>query len=192
MAGAGWLRRRTSMTRRRWDRLGVRLGAVETPSVRVYLAGRVSVEASGSVMPSDQFPGQQGRVAFAYLALERARPVTHGELAQVLSESLPPAWEAALSAIVSKLRSAIARSGLAGAISMKYSRGAYGCRSWPTRGWTWRPRRTRSTRPSRRCARGTHVKAYGPERRRASHRAPPIPRGRGRRLDRSASRRGGQ
>lgn len=99
---------------------------METPSVRVYLAGRVSVEASGSVLPSDQFPGQQGRIAFAYLALERARPVTHGELAEVLwSESLPPAWEAALSAIVSKLRSAVARSGLAGAISMNSSRGAY-------------------------------------------------------------------
>jgi DNA-binding SARP family transcriptional activator len=65
-------------------------------------------------------------VAFAYLALERAHPVTHGELAEVLwREELPPAWEAALSAIVSKLRSLVAKSGLAGAISMTSSRGAY-------------------------------------------------------------------
>lgn len=99
---------------------------METPSVRVYLAGRVFVEAPGSVLTSDQFPGQQGRVAFAYLALERARPVTHAELAEVLwPEALPAAWESALSAIVSKLRSVIAKAGLESAISTTSSRGAY-------------------------------------------------------------------
>jgi SARP family transcriptional regulator, regulator of embCAB operon len=99
---------------------------MEPPSVRVHLAGRVSVEATDAVLPSDRFPGQQGRVAFAYLALERARPVTHAELAEVLwPEALPPAWEAALSAIVSKLRSVVTKSGLGRAIAMTSSRGAY-------------------------------------------------------------------
>ena len=108
---------------------------MESSRVRVYLAGRVSVEGAGAVLSSDQFPGQQGRVAFAYLALERAHPVTHAELAEVLWPAvLPPAWESALSAIVSKLRSVVARSGLGSTIGMTSSRGAYEL-SLPADGW---------------------------------------------------------
>jgi SARP family transcriptional regulator, regulator of embCAB operon len=105
---------------------------LESPSVRVYLAGRVSVESPNGVLRSEQFPGQQGRVAFAYLALERASPVTHAELAEVLwPAELPPAWGAALSAIVSKLRSLVVKSGLGDAVMVTSSRGSYELRLSP-------------------------------------------------------------
>jgi DNA-binding SARP family transcriptional activator len=54
-------------------------------------------------------PGRQGRRAFAFLALERARPVPIEELADAVWGTATPAgaWETALSAIVSKLRAAL-------------------------------------------------------------------------------------
>ena len=82
---------------------------MEPSTIRVYLAGRVAVEASARIIGPDEFPGQQGRVAFAYLAVERGRPVTVDELAAALwPEEQPAAWESALRAIISKLRSLIA------------------------------------------------------------------------------------
>jgi DNA-binding SARP family transcriptional activator len=105
---------------------------VDSPSVRVYLAGRVSIETPGAALRSEQFPGQQGRVAFAYLAIERGRQVTHAELAEVLwPAELPPAWGAALSAIVSKLRSLVTKAGLADTIMMSSARGSYELRLPP-------------------------------------------------------------
>lgn len=101
-------------------------GSLEAPSVRVYVTGRVSVEASGNFIPYEQFPGQQGRVTLAYLALERGRPVTRGELAEILwPTDLPPAWDTAVSAIVSKLRSLFSRSGFGPVLSLASARGCY-------------------------------------------------------------------
>lgn len=101
-------------------------GSLEAPSVRLYLTGRVSVEALGNFIPYEGFPGQQGRVALAYLTLERGRPVTRGELAEVLwPANLPPAWDVAVSAIVSKLRSLFAKSGLGGELRLSSIRGCY-------------------------------------------------------------------
>lgn len=93
------------------------------PSVRVWLAGRVAVEAGGTLAGPEAFPGQQGRVAFAYLVLERDRPVTREELAETLwPEALPAAWESALNAIASKLRGVLARPGGAALVG---ARGSY-------------------------------------------------------------------
>jgi DNA-binding SARP family transcriptional activator len=99
---------------------------LESPPVRLYLAGRVSVEGGAQLVRSDQFPGQQGRVAFAYLATERGRPITLEELAEAIWPGrLPPAWESALRAIVSKLRSVIAKPGLCGTSALTSARGCY-------------------------------------------------------------------
>jgi DNA-binding SARP family transcriptional activator len=58
-------------------------------------------------------PGRQGRRLFAYLALERSRQVTRDELVESLWPRQPPAaFEMALSAIVSKLRSLLQEIGL--------------------------------------------------------------------------------
>src|SRR5712691_843550 len=81
--------------------------------LRVYLAGEVQVEHGEDLLREAALPGRQGRLAFAYLAAERERAVTHGELADLLwPEGAPPSWTVALSAIVSKLRSRLAGVGL--------------------------------------------------------------------------------
>lgn len=106
-----------------WRTLG---GSLASPVVRISLAGTVSIETAGEMIRADRFPGQQGRVAFAYLVLERGRPVTHAELAEALwPGELPHAWESALSAIVSKLRSLIGSCKWEGPPALASARGAY-------------------------------------------------------------------
>jgi DNA-binding SARP family transcriptional activator len=115
-----------------WPVLGEIL---ESPPIRVYLAGRVAIERAGTLIESSRFPGQQGRVALAYLTLERGRPATRAELAEVLwRDRLPAAWESALSAIVSKLRSVIAGSALDGLVELQGARGCYELRL-PSGAW---------------------------------------------------------
>jgi DNA-binding SARP family transcriptional activator len=81
--------------------------------LRLYLTGRVMAERDGHVVDETRLPGRQGPLALAYLALERARPVPIDELGDaVWGDSLPRAWETALSAIVSKLRAALGALGL--------------------------------------------------------------------------------
>jgi DNA-binding SARP family transcriptional activator len=81
--------------------------------LRLYLTGRVTAERDGRTVDEKRLPGRQGPVALVYLALERARPVPIDEVADaVWGESLPRAWETALSAIVSKLRSALGDYGV--------------------------------------------------------------------------------
>jgi len=70
-------------------------------------------ERDGRVVDEKGLPGRQGPLALVYLALERAHPVPMDELADaVWGESLPRAWETALSAIVSKLRSTLGGFGV--------------------------------------------------------------------------------
>src|SRR5438552_9087845 len=75
-------------------------------SLRIYLTGRVGVAiGSDLVINERQFRDRQGRRLFAYLACSRGRPVPRGELVQLIwPEATPPAWESALSALVSRLR----------------------------------------------------------------------------------------
>ena len=76
------------------------------------------------IEPSD-FPGRQGRLAFAYLAASPRR-VERDQLADVLwGEHLPEAWQTALNAIVSKLRRILDRAGVDGASVLEASRGCY-------------------------------------------------------------------
>ena len=77
--------------------------------LRVFLLGDISLVAAGRIVRADALPGRQGRIAAAYLLMERNRPIPRDQLADVLwPGSLPPAYEVALSAIVSKLRAAFA------------------------------------------------------------------------------------
>jgi hypothetical protein len=79
---------------------------------RIYLTGKLWVEAGDSFIDESMFPSRQGRVAFAYLAIEHDRPVPREELADAIwLEDLPPGWEGALSAIVSKLRTLLKHLG---------------------------------------------------------------------------------
>ena len=94
--------------------------------LRIYLSGRMTIEARGSVIGPQEFPGQQGRAAFAFLVGERGVPVPRSALADALwTGDLPPSWQTALSSIVSKLRSLLARAGLDGAEALRTSGGCY-------------------------------------------------------------------
>lgn len=89
----------------------------ESRSVRIHLAGRVSLEVDGRQIEQSAFPGQQGRVVFAYLVAERSRPIERAELAAVLwPGEMPPSGESALTAVVSKVRALVCRAGLEAAL----------------------------------------------------------------------------
>ncbi|HYE90927.1 MAG TPA: BTAD domain-containing putative transcriptional regulator [Terriglobales bacterium] len=65
-------------------------------------------ERDGQLVDEKRLPGRQGPLALVYLALERGRPVPIDALADAIwAEKLPRAWETALSALVSKLRSSL-------------------------------------------------------------------------------------
>ena len=85
----------------------------------------MAVEADGAVIGGEQFPGRQGRVLFACLALEHGQPVPRDQLATALWGERPPAtWDKALSVLVSKLRSLLGGVGVDGAGVLT---GAFGC-----------------------------------------------------------------
>jgi YVTN family beta-propeller protein len=93
--------------------------------LKVFLAGRVSVEVDGVRIDEERFPGRQGRLVFAYLVAEAGRPVPHDELAEAVWGDTPPAtWEKALSVVVSKLRTLLAPLGVDGSNLLT---GAFGC-----------------------------------------------------------------
>ena len=79
--------------------------------LRVYLAGKVAVEDGSVLVPEIRFPGRQGRLVFAILAWERQRAISLAELADIVWDDEPPtAWETALRALVSKVRTVLDKS----------------------------------------------------------------------------------
>jgi len=73
--------------------------------MRIYLTGRLMVETESELLDEENMPARQGRTAFAYLVLNRRRPVSRLELGAALwGDSPPEAWEASLSALLSRLR----------------------------------------------------------------------------------------
>ena len=59
-------------------------------NVRISLTERLAVEANGTVLDEQRFPGRQGRIVFAYLAAQKDRPVPRDELAELLwGDELP-------------------------------------------------------------------------------------------------------
>ena len=81
--------------------------------VRVYVTGRLTVERGRARLEARDLPGRQGRLALAYLVLSRSRPVPRDELVGALwPVDAPRAVDAALSALISKLRSGLASIGL--------------------------------------------------------------------------------
>lgn len=73
-------------------------------ATRIHLCGRLTAEISGRQIESE-LPGRQGRLLFAYLALNRAHAVRRDELIAAVWEEQPPAaTDSALSALLSKLR----------------------------------------------------------------------------------------
>ena len=92
---------------------------------RLYLTGGVRLDGPSGRFTDTDLPGHQGRIAFVALALQR-RPLSRDELADIVwGETLPAQWNGALSTIVSKIRSLLARSGLDTASVMPTTGGTY-------------------------------------------------------------------
>ncbi len=78
------------------------------------MTGRIAGEVDGQVgIDGRRFRGKQCWLLFAYLVCERSRPVAKEELASVLwPDEQSDAWEAALSALTSRLAALLASEGL--------------------------------------------------------------------------------
>src|SRR3972149_9687827 len=73
--------------------------------LRISLPGRVCIESGKLLLDERRFASRQCRLAFAYLVCERDRPVPRDELADVIwPVAMPRAGEAAVSALVSRMR----------------------------------------------------------------------------------------
>lgn len=82
-------------------------------TLRIYLTGQLLIEAGPKAVGERDLPARQGRRAFAYLACERGQLVSRDELAEAIwGEGLPSSWEAALHALVSKLRRVTSGTGI--------------------------------------------------------------------------------
>ena len=74
----------------------------------MYLTGNVAVEDGDLLVPEKRFPRRQGRLAFAALAWERRRALSTDELGDIVWDGEPPnAWQTALRALISKLRTVL-------------------------------------------------------------------------------------
>jgi len=83
--------------------------------IRLYLCGRLAVEAGQAVVREADLPARQGRRLWAYLVLHRRHPVGHDRLADALwGEDAPDTWEGTLAALISRLRRALAPVSSAG------------------------------------------------------------------------------
>jgi DNA-binding SARP family transcriptional activator len=78
----------------------------------VYLTGGLRFDGPDGSFTDADLPGNQGRLAFAALVAER-RALERDTLAEIVWDGdLPPKWDGALSTVISKIRSLLARSGV--------------------------------------------------------------------------------
>jgi len=86
---------------------------------RIQLCGRFVVDIDG-VRIEDRLPGRRGRVLFAYLALNRGRPLPRDELLMAgWGEDAPAEAGNALSVLLSKLRHSLGANRLWGRIEIE-------------------------------------------------------------------------
>jgi SARP family transcriptional regulator, regulator of embCAB operon len=86
----------------------------EWSKARIQLCGRFAVEIDGSRI-EDALPGRRGRAVFAYLVLNRGRPVARDELLVAgWGEDAPAEAGNALSVLLSKLRHSLGAGHLRG------------------------------------------------------------------------------
>jgi SARP family transcriptional regulator, regulator of embCAB operon len=83
--------------------------AVDPGALNLFVCGRLAVVSGSVMLPESGFPGQQGRRAWAALALARRGPISRDDLSWAVWGDAPPdAADATLNAIVSRLRRATA------------------------------------------------------------------------------------
>ena len=131
--------------------------------LRVYLAGRLGMELDGQFLAGADMPLRQGRLAFAYLALERERAVNRQELAEAIwGSALPAAWDSGLTALISKLRTAFGRLGLDGRTVLTTVDSGYWLRLSPNSWVDIEAARQNLHHAESAAAGGDHKRAYGP------------------------------
>ena len=92
---------------------------------RLYLTGGLRLDGPAGHFTDSDLPGNQGRIVFAALAIER-RPLSHDQLADIVwDERPPPQWKSALAPVISKTRSLITATGLDGPGILTSAGGAY-------------------------------------------------------------------
>ena len=86
---------------------------------RIQLCGRFVVDIDGSRI-EDALPGRIGRVLFAYLVLNRGRPLPRDTLVMAgWGEDAPPEARNALSVLLSKMRHGLGADHLRGRTDRK-------------------------------------------------------------------------
>ena len=91
---------------------------------RIQLCGPTVIDWRSERL-DDRLPGRQGRLLFAYLALNRHRPVGRDELIEALWPGrLPPSNQASLNALISKLRRLFGPGVIDGRSSLRLQLGA--------------------------------------------------------------------
>jgi DNA-binding SARP family transcriptional activator len=93
--------------------------------LRLFLCGRLAIDAGSVVVREADLPARQGRRLWAYLVLHRRRPVGRDDLAGALwGDAIPDAWDSTLNALASRLRRSL--SGVASAVPTFSLRGEPG------------------------------------------------------------------
>jgi DNA-binding SARP family transcriptional activator len=93
--------------------------------VRVYICGELSIEHGAVVVREAALPGRLGRRLWAYLVLNRRRPVGREELISALwGDASPEATDTSLNALVSRVRGAVAPPDAEG-IAIRAASGRY-------------------------------------------------------------------
>ena len=95
-------------------------------SISFALTGATAVSVDGRVFV-DPVPGPLGRIALAYLVLDRSRPVTRDELAEAMwgGQNPPSTWPASLRGVIFRLRRSLDAVGLPGSEVLRSSLGCY-------------------------------------------------------------------
>ena len=95
-------------------------------SISFAFTGATAVQVDGRAFP-DPVPGPLGRIAMAYLVLDRARPVTRDELAEAMwgGQNPPATWQASLRGVIFRLRCSLDAVGLVGSEVLRSSLGCY-------------------------------------------------------------------
>jgi DNA-binding SARP family transcriptional activator len=87
---------------------------VDNPATRIQLCGRLAIELAGREL-TPRVPAGQARVLFTYLCVARAGPTPRDELIEKLWPArIPSGADAALSALLSRLRSVVGADVLRG------------------------------------------------------------------------------
>lgn len=94
--------------------------------LRVFVTDPVGIQHPGGFCDTASIPGRQGRLLFAMLVCERHHALTRGAAADGLwGDHLPSSWEAALSALLSKIRGLLEDADPTGEATVKTAFGAH-------------------------------------------------------------------